>query len=35
MMLPVTNSPRMGVCGYCGELDTYEFVPPEQEGKKK
>jgi len=35
MMLPVTNSPRMGVCGYCGELDTYEFVPPEQGGKKK
>lgn len=25
MMLPVTNSPRMGVCGYCGELDTYAF----------
>ena len=26
-MLPVTNSPRMGECGYCGELDTYEFNP--------
>ena len=21
MMLPVVNSPRMGVCGYCGEED--------------
>jgi len=35
MMLPVTNSPRMGVCGYCGELDTYGFVSSEQGGKKK
>ena len=26
-MLPITNSPRMGVCGYCGELDTFEFNP--------
>lgn len=26
-MLPVTNSPRMGVCGYCGEFDIYEFDP--------
>lgn len=26
-MLPVTNSPRMGVCGYCGEMDVYEFDP--------
>lgn len=26
-VLPVVNSPRMGVCGYCGELDTYEFDP--------
>jgi len=34
MMLPVTNSPRMGVCGYCGELDTYEFVPPEKERQR-
>lgn len=32
-MLPVTNSPRMGVCGYCGELDEYEFVPQEKEGQ--
>jgi predicted RNA-binding Zn-ribbon protein involved in translation (DUF1610 family) len=23
MMLPVTNSPRMGVCGYTGESDYY------------
>ena len=27
MLLPVTNSPRMGVCGYDGELDTFEFKP--------
>lgn len=25
MLLPVTNSPRMGVCGYEGELDTFAF----------
>lgn len=25
MMLPVTNSPRMGVCGYEGERDSYTF----------
>ena len=25
--LPVTNSPRMGECGYCGELDKYAYVP--------
>lgn len=23
--LPVTNSPRMGVCGYCGERDKFAF----------
>lgn len=28
MFLPVVNSPRMGVCGYCGELDTFEYAPP-------
>ncbi len=28
MLLPVTNSPRMGVCGYAGELDTFTFVQP-------
>ena len=27
IMLPVTNSPRMGQCGYDGELDIYEFDP--------
>ncbi len=27
MFLPVTNSPRMGACGYEGELDTFAFVP--------
>lgn len=30
-MLPATNSPRMGVCGYCGELDRYEFNPADVE----
>lgn len=29
-MLPVTNSPRMGECGYCGEFDKYAFVPPKK-----
>ena len=27
IMLPVTNSPRMGVCGYTGELDIFVFSP--------
>ena len=27
MLLPVTNSPRMGECGYDGELDTFTFDP--------
>ncbi len=31
MLLPVTNSPRMGVCGYTGELDTFAFVQPKCE----
>ncbi|MBR2697833.1 MAG: hypothetical protein IKE76_04505 [Clostridia bacterium] len=31
-ILPITNSPRMGVCGYCGELDKYEYRP-ENAGK--
>ena len=37
MLLPVTNSPRMGVCGYCGELDTYAFDAKkiEYKGKRK
>ena len=26
-LLPITNSPRMGVCGYAGELDIYPFDP--------
>lgn len=25
MSLPITNSPRMGVCGYCGDEDTFAF----------
>lgn len=29
MLLPVTNSPRMGVCGYCGDYDKFSFVRPE------
>ena len=28
MLLPVTNSPRMGVCGYCGERDRFGFSSP-------
>jgi len=27
MLLPVTNSPRMGECGYEGELDVFAFNP--------
>lgn len=27
-LLPVTNSPRMGVCAYTGEQDTFTFTPP-------
>ena len=30
--LPITNSPRMGVCGYSGELDTFAFVPKSRGG---
>ncbi len=31
-LLPVVNSPRMGVCGYCGEYDIYEYkgIPDER-----
>ena len=29
MLLPVTNSPRMGACGYEGELDVYAYNPIE------
>jgi ribosomal protein L32 len=25
--LPVTNSPRCGECGYCGEYDRFKFMP--------
>ena len=25
--LPITNSPRCGECGYCGELDIFGFAP--------
>lgn len=25
MLLPITNSPRVGVCGYCGDADVYTF----------
>lgn len=28
-LLPVVNSPRMGVCGYTGEFDTFEYRPSE------
>lgn len=36
MLLPVTNSPRMGVCGYDGELDVFAFDPKAllKKGKK-
>ncbi len=27
MLLPLVNSPRTGVCGYCGERDVYGFTP--------
>jgi len=27
IMLPITNSPRIGVCGYGGENDTFTFDP--------
>ena len=29
-MLPVTNSPRMGVCAYAGELDTFTCPFPDE-----
>lgn len=28
MLLPVTNSPRMGECGYDGAQDVYAFISP-------
>ena len=33
-LLPVTNSPRMGECGYGGELDTFAFDPASIAQKK-
>lgn len=33
-LLPVVNSPRMGVCGYCSEHDHYEYVRPVLKSKK-
>ena len=33
ILLPVTNSPRMGVCGYDGAQDKYAFSPQSLEGK--
>ena len=30
MLLPVTNSPRMGQCGYEGELDAFTFKPGDE-----
>jgi hypothetical protein len=32
MLLPVTNSPRMGSCAYDGELDVYAFNPAKVKG---
>ena len=29
-LLPVVNSPRMGVCGYYGEHDTYQYRIPSE-----
>jgi hypothetical protein len=34
-LLPVTNSPRMGQCGYDGEYDSFEFDPISISAKKK
>lgn len=34
-ILTVVNSPRMGVCGYNGELDQYEFNPKKIEKPQK
>jgi predicted RNA-binding Zn-ribbon protein involved in translation (DUF1610 family) len=30
MLRPVTNSPRMGECGYTGELDVFAFDSPKE-----
>lgn len=34
MLLPVANSPRMGECGYGGELDVFAFDPRKVQEKK-
>jgi len=34
MLMPLTNSPRMGTCGYSGEFDTYTFDSEKFAGKK-
>ncbi|MDR0301850.1 MAG: hypothetical protein LBI04_06000 [Treponema sp.] len=34
MMLAVSNSPRMGVCGYEGELDIFTFNPQPSQKKR-
>jgi len=34
MLLPVVNSPRMGECGYDGELDTFAFNPDNYPAKR-
>lgn len=33
-MLPIVNSPRMGVCGYDGAYDTYTFNPDDFKNQK-
>jgi len=33
MLLPVVNSPRMGTCGYEGEMDHFTFYPQKIVGK--
>jgi hypothetical protein len=35
MLMRITNSPRMGVCGYDGELDKYAFELSKISGRKK
>jgi hypothetical protein len=32
MLLPVSNSPRMGSCAYNGDLDVYAFTPAKAKG---
>ena len=35
MLLPVTNSPRIGQCGYEGELDVFTFKPGNFKNKQQ